>query len=502
MISEANIISVRFEYVSVYDQDKPYEQPLFFIAMNMKNRILKTQGKEYNEKMITEDIIVPQGGSGLAERAACGAGGLPPNGGSGLAERAGLPPNGGSGGLPPLEITSSRLTDTDFNLNYIMDRYITDIKFKYKGALLTLKTDKTDVKHYLIKTGHDRHTVTSSYIISYAESDFALFEDFIKSSISYYKKFADGQNFDKKKIKMYISSPDGDYFNCIGSRPKRSLESVFLPQEKKKDIVHLITKFLDPKTVELYKDLGVNHKLTILFEGVPGTGKSSLIAALASHFNFNIALISFTPKMTDVGFLTSMRMWERKRTDGNEEERDTLLCIEDLDCIFKERKSQDESRNMVTFSGILNALDGITTNENQIVIMTTNHIEHLDPALIRPGRVDHIMRFDYATKEQIKEIYTVYTRQEQAKAVQEQAHGQAQTHGTSTQAQGQAKAVQEQAQAFYEAVKSLDIKITTSLLQQYLLKYANNSALIFENIDELKTMYDACNKKSEAKMYT
>ena len=477
MISEA-IISVRFEYISIYDQDKPYEQPLFFIAMNMKNKILKAQGKEYNEKMINEDIAVihaPQGGSGLAERAACGA-----------------------GGLPPLEITSSRLIDSDFNLNYIMDRYISDIQFKYKGALLTLKTDKTDVKHHLIKTGHDRHTVTSSYIISYAESDFALFEDFIKNSISYFRKFADGQKIDKNKIKMYLSSSEGEYFNYLGVRPKRSLESVFLPQEKKKNIVQLISKFLDPNTVQLYKDLGVTHKLTILLEGVPGTGKSSLIAALASHFNLNIALISFTPKMTDVGFMKSMRTWERNRTENNEDddERNTLLCIEDLDCIFKERKSNDESRNMVTFSGILNALDGITTNENQIVIMTTNHIEHLDPALIRPGRVDHIMRFDYAIKEQIKEIYTVYTKQEarrQAQAAQEQAQA----------AQEQAMSTQEtSAQAFYEAVKCLDIKITTSLLQQYLLKYANNSAQILENIDELKIMYDACNKMSEIKMYT
>ena len=139
----------------------------------------------------------------------------------------------------------------------------------------------------------------------------------------------------------------------------------------------------------------------------------------------------------------------------------------------------------MTFSGILNALDGITTSENQIVILTTNHIENLDPALIRPGRVDHIMRFDYAVKEQIKEIFTVYTREDIAQ-------------------QAQAEKA-EKAQEFYEAVKNLNINITTSLLQQYLLKYANNTALIFENIDELKTMYDACNKQrgaDEAKMYT
>ena len=462
-------ISVRFEYASVHE-DKPFEQPLFYIAMNMKHRLLKEQGKAYNEKMISEDFLQAPS----KEVITC-----PQKGGEGLQS---------SNTCHHLEVAPSCLTDTDFNLNYIMDRYISDIHFKYKGALLTLKTDKDDVKHHPFKSGHDRFTVTSTYTISYAESDFALFEDFIKTSIFYFKKFADGHKMDKKKLKMFISSQEGDYFTSIGSRPKRSLESIFLPSKKKKDIVQLITKFLDPKTVQLYRDFGINHKLTILLEGVPGTGKSSLIAALASQFNFNIAMISFTPKMTDVGFLTSMRMWERKRseeTNNDDEERDTLLCIEDLDCIFKERKSNDESRNMVTFSGILNALDGITTSENQIVILTTNHIENLDPALIRPGRVDHIMRFDYAVKEQIKEIFTVYTREDIAQ-------------------QAQAEKA-EKAQEFYEAVKNLNINITTSLLQQYLLKYANNTALIFENIDELKTMYDACNKQrgaDEAKMYT
>jgi len=509
-------ISVRFEHASVHE-DKPFEQPLFYIAMNIKHRLLKEQGKAYNEKMISEDF--------LQESSVLQVPQVLPRWSDGFYSGNTCPQKGGEACVAvescPLEIAPSCLSDTDFNLNYIMDRYISDIQFKYKGSLFTLKTDKEDVKHHPFKTGHDRFTVTSTYIISYAQSDFALFEDFIKTSLNYFKKFADGHKMDKKKLKMFISSQEGDYFTSIGTRPKRSLESIFLPKEKKSNIVQLITRFLDPKTVQLYRDFGINHKLTILLEGVPGTGKSSLIAALASHFNFNLAMISFTPKMTDVSFINSMRMWERKRseeTNNDDDERDTLLCIEDIDCIFKERKSNDESRNMVTFSGILNALDGITTSENQIVILTTNHIEHLDPALIRPGRVDHIMRFDYAVKEQIKEIFTVYTRQEQVPTVQAQAQAQA------VQAQAQAQAVQaqavqaqaaqqaqsaqqapEKAQEFYEAVKNLNIKITTSLLQQYLLKYANNSALIFENIDELKTMYDACNKQrgtDEAKMYT
>ena len=465
-MSSGNKIRVKFEYSMLHDRERIFTQPLFYLAMNIKNKLLQAQSKPYNTNMISPDLNVVM-----------------------------------SDNLK-LEMAASCLSEADFNLNYISDRYASDYAFTYKEAAFQLQTDKTDVKNYSLKIGHDEHTVTSVYTLTYSASDFALFEEFLKASVQYFKKYFAAGKEDKKKLTLFISSDDGAYFDNIGTRAKRSLESVFLPPVQKQDLLNLITKFISPPTIELYKDFGINHKLTILFEGIPGTGKSSFITALASHFNLNIALISFTPKMTDVNFMRAMRMWERNikrdkdsdKDSDNEENRGTLLVIEDMDCIFKERKSNDENRNMVTFSGILNALDGITTCENQIVILTTNHIENLDPALIRPGRVDHIMRFDYATKAQIKEIFQMYTkRQTTAKAVE----GGLPPHPLLLLG-----GVGASPQAFYEAVQQLNIQITTSLLQQFLLKYADKMELIMENISDLKTMYDACHKQSEAKMYT
>jgi chaperone BCS1 len=315
----------------------------------------------------------------------------------------------------------------------------------------------------------------------------------MKTSVTYFNKFFKWSKPDDNRLNLYIISEDGGYFETIGSRSKRTLDSVFLPKKQKTDVVNIIDKFLKPKTIQGYKDRGLNHKLTVLLSGVPGTGKSSLIAALASHFNFDIAIMSFTPKMTDVGFLRAMRSWNRKASRSDEDdnnnsskERVTILVIEDIDCIFKERKSNDENRNMVTFSGILNGLDGITTGDKQIVIMTTNHIEHLDPALIRPGRVDHIMTFDYTTKEQIMEMAALWG----GKAIPQEE--------------------------FYTKVKALNIKVTTSLLQQYFLKYATmmeedmeetastaTAKAIMDNINDLKQMHDACNKQQASKdMYS
>lgn len=57
--------------------------------------------------------------------------------------------------------------------------------------------------------------------------------------------------------------------------------------------------------------------------------------------------------------------------------------------------------NALTFSGFLNAIDGVRSQEGRIIIMTTNYKEKLDPALLRPGRVDEMYEINYASKYQI-----------------------------------------------------------------------------------------------------
>jgi chaperone BCS1 len=118
---------------------------------------------------------------------------------------------------------------------------------------------------------------------------------------------------------------------------------------------------------------------------------------------------------------------------------------------------------MVTFSGLLNALDGIITPENLICFITTNYKHHLDSALLRPGRIDYIMNFDNATKEQVYDIFNVYMSNPDANITQK----------------------------FYGELCDLNIKISVSLLQQYLFKYLDLPLASIDNIDELKKMYQS-----------
>lgn len=62
-------------------------------------------------------------------------------------------------------------------------------------------------------------------------------------------------------------------------------------------------------------------------------------------------------------------------------------------------------QSSVTFSGFLNALDGVASGEERIVFLTTNHVEKLDPALIRPGRVDLSVLIDDAHPEQALRLF-------------------------------------------------------------------------------------------------
>jgi chaperone BCS1 len=74
----------------------------------------------------------------------------------------------------------------------------------------------------------------------------------------------------------------------------------------------------------------------------------------------------------------------------------SIILLEDVDAMFSERDQMRKSK--LSFSGFLNALDGVRSQEGQILFMTTNHRERLDPALLRPGRADVHVNLNYASE--------------------------------------------------------------------------------------------------------
>ena len=117
----------------------------------------------------------------------------------------------------------------------------------------------------------------------------------------------------------------------------------------------------------------------------PGCGKTSFVQVLASNLKLDICILNLAHKeLTDNSLASHLR-------DAPE---NSLILLEDVDAIFTNRSDPSVSSSTngksegVSFSGLLNALDGVAAQEGRIFFMTTNHIEKLDPALIRPGRCD------------------------------------------------------------------------------------------------------------------
>lgn len=178
----------------------------------------------------------------------------------------------------------------------------------------------------------------------------------------------------------------------------RPLDSVILPAGKMDELVKAIELFRGRE--DWYFERGIPWRQGIMLFGPPGSGKSSTALAVASHFGMDIALLNLNGFSVNDETLRKMM----SRLPPN-----TLVLLEDVDCLGISRTKQRGNSEKITFSGFLNALDGVTASEGRVVLMTTNHIEKLDPALVRPGRVDVKMEIgppcDYQRRLIFKRFY-------------------------------------------------------------------------------------------------
>ncbi|XP_056663857.1 mitochondrial chaperone BCS1 isoform X2 [Monodelphis domestica] len=147
---------------------------------------------------------------------------------------------------------------------------------------------------------------------------------------------------------------------------------------------------------------GIPYRRGYLLYGPPGCGKSSFITALAGELEHSICLLSLTDSSLSDDRLNHLLSVAPQQS---------LVLLEDVDAAFLSRDLSTENPakyqglGRLTFSGLLNALDGVASTEARIVFMTTNYVNRLDPALIRPGRVDLKEYVGYCSQWQLSQMF-------------------------------------------------------------------------------------------------
>ncbi|CAA3030390.1 AAA-ATPase At5g57480-like [Olea europaea var. sylvestris] len=183
---------------------------------------------------------------------------------------------------------------------------------------------------------------------------------------------------------------------------------------KKAEIMADLLDFANGES--FYQRTGRAWKRGYLLYGPPGTGKSSMIAAMANYLGYDI----YDLELTEVNTNSELRKLLMKTSSKS------IIVIEDIDCSINftirnengvgkinylagSTRAEDGGKT-ITLSGLLNFTDGLWSccGNERIFVFTTNHVEKLDPALLRSGRMDMHIHMSYCSFSALKILFKNY----------------------------------------------------------------------------------------------
>jgi chaperone BCS1 len=257
---------------------------------------------------------------------------------------------------------------------------------RYKNAFIMVNRVR-EAKARDHQTGNPWETVTLTTLYSQRH----IFDDLFKEAHALAEQSQEGKT-------VIYNSRMTEWTRFGQPRRKRPLESVILDSGVKERIVSDVKDFL--ASGKWYYDRGIPYRRGYLLHGPPGSGKSSFIQALAGELDYDIAILNLSERGLTDDRLNHLLTVIPSRT---------LVLLEDVDAAFGNRRVQSDADGYrganVTFSGLLNALDGVASAEERVIFFTTNHVERLDEALVRPGRVDMTVRLGEASQYQVEQLW-------------------------------------------------------------------------------------------------
>lgn len=258
-----------------------------------------------------------------------------------------------------------------FNYGFLL------IKYENSRILFTKNVEKIQNSNIPFKN-------TKQKIILYSFNRKALF-----NFISYIE-----ENYGNNENKYYFN--ENGNINILGKIQQKTFDNVFLNDNTSEIIKNDLDNFI--KLKENYYKIGLRYKRVYLFHGEAGTGKSSITVAMANYCKRNILNINKSKDLNDEMLI--------KLVTGRP--NNSIIAFEDIDCLFENLNrdsvnltTTDSNKEKVTLSCLLNILDGCYTPEDVIFVITTNHIDKLDNALLRDGRCDLKLEITKPNKETI-----------------------------------------------------------------------------------------------------
>lgn len=223
------------------------------------------------------------------------------------------------------------------------------------------------------------------------------------------QKAADNETKQKaNRVSLWRFDTKYHFWSRISRRMARSLESIVLEESVKKLLMDDLEWFLKDETRTFYAKHGIPYHRCYLLHGEPGTGKTSFMNSVAGHIQRNLCFIQMDKHMTDDTFRNAMTQLPAL----------SMVVLEDVDALFTNHREADQNNSSLSFSGFLNCLDGLGAPDDVVIFMTTNHPDKLDPAVMRPGRIDLKAEFKKPNKDvAAKYFLTFYPGADEAAAI-------------------------------------------------------------------------------------
>ena len=341
---------------------------------------------------------------------------------------------------------------------------LTNGKITYKDSIIEYnhilhKDDNNKIKTIYINDGCSGTDTLLTELILKNESKDILIELCDEAKKIGDEKRKKNKEKSEETIRVYYYN---EYWQLLNKRPKRPFETIYLKEGIKDKIHNNISIFFNKETRSDYLSFGIPYKNVCFLYGIPGSGKTSLIDALASEFSCDIYILPISGNNIDDSAIMSALSTMRNNRD-EEEETKKIILIEDIDCMFENRKEGDTQRNKLTLQGLLNCMDGFTSLEGSFMFITANNPECLDDALIRSCRVDLKIELGFADKYQTENMFNTFLPEQKDKFVE-----------------------------FYDNIKNK--KYTTAMLQELLFFNRNCNNIL----DKLQ-LFDDIIKKNDSK---